>query len=172
MIKFLEHPHWGYKPRTVENVSASDLTIAFATDFSSAGEMLTKRSCWEQDKKYIAINLSGRKWDEEQQEFIKVFEEGKVNTLNIAGNGIYTLKGVFTQSACDDFVYNFFKYIPGIDKLKLIRSGGQTGFDEAGLKAAVKLGIPALCLAPKGWKFRTEAGFDIQSEKLFKARFI
>lgn len=57
-------------------------------------------------------------------------------------------------------------------KITGIRSGGQTGIDEAGLKAAIKLGIPALCLAPKGWTFRDINGIDIKDEYLFKSRFI
>ena len=51
-----------------------------------------------------------------------------------------------------------------------IRSGGQTGADESGLKAAVKLGIKAVSLCPKGWRFRTETT-DISNEELFKNRF-
>ena len=51
-----------------------------------------------------------------------------------------------------------------------IRSGGQTGADESGLKAAVKLGIKAICLCPKGWRFRI-ATEDISDKVLFKKRF-
>lgn len=40
------------------------------------------------------------------------------------------------------------------------------------LKAAVRLGIPTLCLAPKGWKFRDINGVDISDETQFKARFL
>jgi hypothetical protein len=56
-------------------------------------------------------------------------------------------------------------------KVTLIRSGGQTGFDEAGIKAAVKLGIPALVHAPKNWLFRDIEGNDYTNEEVFKNRF-
>jgi hypothetical protein len=56
-------------------------------------------------------------------------------------------------------------------KIESIRTGGQTGFDEAGAKAAIKLGIPTMILAPKGWTFRDITGKDISNEKQFKARF-
>ena len=52
-----------------------------------------------------------------------------------------------------------------------IRSGGQTGTDEAGIIAAFILDLPRIVLAPKGWLFRNKEGIDIRDEKLFKARF-
>jgi hypothetical protein len=55
-------------------------------------------------------------------------------------------------------------------KITSIRSGGQTGFDEAGAKAGLKLGLPTTVLAPKDWEFRTNEG-NIKSEKAFKSRF-
>lgn len=96
-------------------------------------------------------------------------------TLNIAGNGIYTMKGLLTQEVCDNFTYKLLKAVVEHPDLKyeisLIRSGGQTGFDEAGNKAAIKLGIPTLVYAPKGWKFKTLVG-EFSNEKLFKMRFV
>jgi hypothetical protein len=96
-------------------------------------------------------------------------------TLNIAGNGIYTMKGKYTQQQVDDFTYNLLKAViesPNLKtKIESIRSGGQTGFDEAGTKAGIKLGLPTLTLAPKGWTFRDITGKDISNEQQFKARF-
>jgi len=96
-------------------------------------------------------------------------------TLNIAGNGIYTMKGKYTQQQVDDFTYKLLNKIlnsPNLkNKIESIRTGGQTGFDEAGAKAGIKLGIPTIINAPKGWMFRNEKGQDISSEKSFKERF-
>jgi len=96
-------------------------------------------------------------------------------SLNIAGNGIYTMKGKYTQEEVDDFTYELLKAViesPTLkNKITSIRTGGQTGFDEAGAKAGIKLGIPTLILAPKGWKFRNISGQDISNEQAFKARF-
>ena len=102
-------------------------------------------------------------------------QELKEISLNIAGNGIYTMKGKYTQQQVDEFTYQLLKAVIESPKLKVkinsIRTGGQTGFDEAGAKAGIKLGIPTTILAPKGWTFRNKEGQDISDETLFKARF-
>ncbi len=98
----------------------------------------------------------------------------KFITLNIAGNGIYTMKGIYKQKEVDAFTYDLLKEVVSSPNLKnkigFIRSGGQTGFDEAGIKAGDMLGIPTLVYAPKGWRFKTSEA-DISDEKLFKLRF-
>jgi hypothetical protein len=97
-------------------------------------------------------------------------------TLNIAGNGIYTMKGKYPQALLDGAMERLLEYVTLSDNLKnkivSVRSGGQTGIDEAGAKAGIKLGIPTTVLAPKGWKFRNESGTDISNEQAFKARFV
>lgn len=97
----------------------------------------------------------------------------KVTSLNIAGNGIYSLKEKFTQKDIDDFIYEFLKTLifEYYGEPVSIRSGGQTGVDEAALKAGDKLGLETICLAPKHWLFRDERGIDIMSEQLFLKRF-
>ncbi len=101
--------------------------------------------------------------------------QSKGITLNIAGNGIYTMKGKYSQKQIDDFTYDLLKAVIESPNLKTkiisVRTGGQTGFDEAGAKAANKLGIPTIILAPKGWKFRNIFGEDIANETAFKERF-
>ena len=96
--------------------------------------------------------------------------------LNIAGNGIYTFKNKMTQQQLDDYVYNLlFKVVnsPNLrTKINSIRSGGQTGIDESGAKAGVKLGLPTTVLAPLGWKFRDINSKDVSDEQEFKQRFI
>ena len=98
-----------------------------------------------------------------------------MSSLNIAGNGIYTMKGKYTQKQLDDFMYELLNKVLSSTKLNTkiesIRSGGQTGFDEAGAKAGIKLGLPTLVLAPKGWIFRNIESKDISDEQLFKDRF-
>jgi hypothetical protein len=58
------------------------------------------------------------------------------------------------------------------NKITSIRTGGQTGIDEAGAKAGLRLGIPTTVLAPKGWTFRDINSKDISNEKQFKDRFL
>lgn len=95
-------------------------------------------------------------------------------TLNIAGNGIYTMKGFYKQKEADAFTYELLKGVVDspnlVNKIGFIRTGGQTGFDESGAKAGERLNIPTLVYAPKGWRFRTPDG-DVSNEKYFKLRF-
>jgi len=126
-------------------------------------------------------------WTKEGVNVIKNFGEGSAAiefevikpsiTLNIAGNGIYTLKDYgYTQQQIDEFVYDLLKAVISSPKLNvkigLIRSGGQTGVDEAGAKAGARLGIKTFVLAPKYWAFRDINNRDIKDEQLFKQRFV
>jgi len=176
-IIFEKDDSTGYRERTIKNASA-DATIAIAVDFNSAGEILTKNSVLNQGKVYMPID--GNKLEVTKERVDKIVNAlnsiGKDEiSLNIAGNGIYTMKGKYTQEQVDKFTYDLLKAIVESSDLKVkissIRTGGQTGFDEAGAKAGMKLGIPTTVLAPKGWKFRDINGKDISDEKKFKERF-
>lgn len=176
-IVFQEEPTSGYKTRTIKNASA-DATIAFATDFSTSGEKLTHESVLNQGKKYIGLNVNDISESNKSKMIEFAIEElNKVNakTLNIAGNRIFTMKGKYNQQQVDDLTFEILHAIitsPNlITPIELIRSGGQTGFDEAGIKAAVKLNIPALVLAPKNWTFRDITDIDKYDEVEFKKRF-
>ena len=172
---FREEPTTGYRNRTIKNAKA-DATIAFATDFTTAGEKLTKNSVLQQGKKYIPVDTNNSEiTDELVESIVSQLNEVNAKSLNIAGNGIYTLKGKYTQEQVDNYVYELLSRVVNSPNLKTpiatIRSGGQTGYDEAGIKAAQKLGIINGILAPKGWKFRDASGRDISNEQAFKARF-
>ena len=165
----------GYRERTIKNASA-DATLAIAMDFTSAGERLTKRSVLDQNKYYQAIDICrGLNIEKEViDHIVDQFNVLKVKTINIAGNGIYTMRGYYTQEQCDKFTYDLLNTIISSEdlmyKIDLIRTGGQTGFDESGAKAGEKLGIKTIVLSPHGWKFRDLRG-DISNEVLFKKRF-
>lgn len=186
-IDFQEEKSSGYRERTVKNASA-DATIAIAVDFTSAGERLTKSSVESQKKKYIDISADTLEVTDEkvnkivdslnsipgkQSDLFTNVKQGV--SLNIAGNGIYTMKGKYTQQEIDDYTYNLLKSVIDSPKLNVnitsLRTGGQTGFDEAGAKAGIKLNIPTKILAPKGYTFRNINGQDISNESQFKERF-
>jgi len=175
MIYFQEEKTVGYRTRTIKNADA-DATLAFAMDFNTAGERLTKQAVRDNKKMYIALHI--KKLSSELEQTIRSLNKiGKSEIiLNIAGNGIYTLKKYhITQNYIDEIVYLFLKEIIESSDSKFsiigIRTGGQTGVDEAGAKAGDKFQIPTLVLAPKGWVFRNEYGLDISNESLFKRRF-
>ena len=174
-IVFEEDQSYGYRERTIKNASA-DATIAIAVDFKSAGERLTKSSVLNQGKKYIGIDANSLSVSSLRvDKIVSIFNAVNVKTLNIAGNGIYTMKGKYTQDIVDDFTYRLLRAVIESPKLKnkieSIRTGGQTGFDEAGAKAGIRLGIPTKVLAPKGWKFRNIKGEDISDKDKFINRF-
>lgn len=166
-----------YPERTGENADWSDITLAFALDFNTAGERLTKKVA---GSKYEAVQLEiGSPEDIEDvtysvsalDKIVEKFKDKGSIKLNIAGNGIYSLKGT-TQEKLNDSITNAIKYL--IDNgvtISEIRSGGQTGVDEAGIIAAQRLGIPNEVHTTADWKFRDASGRDISDEGLFKSRF-
>lgn len=177
MIKFTEHKSSSYRGRTESNVMLSDVTIAFAVDFSTPGEVLTKNLAKKYGRPYLAIDLKQSFSIEKLADRIALFlndnfVEDQTIVLNIAGNGIYTLK-VF-QDIWDAAIVKIFRAILNKRLLPIItkvRTGGQTGIDEAAAKAAYINGIPTEVLAPKGWKFRDVDGKDISDYEQFVNRF-
>ncbi len=167
----------GYQQRTKENADWSDITLALATDFSTAGEKLTKKVAGE---KYTAAKLYKGSLEDPEELTVdysalndvveKAKKVGRPIKLNIAGNGIYTFK--VSQEKINDVLYSTIKYLQdnGVE-IQEVRSGGQTGVDEAGIIAAQRLGIPASVHAPKGFVFRTVDGRDIANREAFESRF-
>lgn len=173
-ITYREHSSPKYPPRTWDNATA-DATIAFAFDFDTPGERLTKDAVISQSKIYIPISPSFIS-SLQVKTTATLLSDAKVKTLNIAGNSLPTvIKFHNTQMACDVLVQIFLELVfknPAFDcHIELIRSGGQSGFDESGIKAAIKFDIPALVCCPKGFKFVNAHGETVCDEFLFKQRF-
>lgn len=178
MISFVLDRCSNYQHRTFHNIELSDMTLIFAIDLTTAGEKCTLNFCNTCEKKVFVFNVkeNGR-MDTSQQDLISevvtYIKENKVKSINIAGNGIYTFnKHGISQERVNELVYNLLNYLieQGCD-IETIRSGGQTGADEAGLMAGDKLCLETICRCPKGWRFRNADGQDITSEEEFKARF-
>lgn len=172
MILFKECEIAGYKARTIENAKA-DVTLAIATDFNTPGEICTRNAVKQHRNTYIQVDLNTMMTMNQVKVVIAALEERMFYTLNIAGNGIYSLKDICTQDKLDTLIYQFLCRIfnSHVSFPTLIVSGGQTGIDEAGLKAANKLAIKTLCVAPKDWVYRDINGVDIYNEETFKKRF-
>ena len=115
---------------------------------STAGEKLTKRVAGD---KYIHSPLpddghgylpydNGAAYEfYAKQIYEELKKKDKISNikLNIAGNGIYSLKGFATQGELNDYVTNLLKSLQSLGiTISEIRSGGQTGVDEAGIIAA------------------------------------
>lgn len=160
-----------YPVRTRENAEWSDITLALAENFSTAGEKLTQRVA---GTKYVSHSLSSSNNPQAIADSIydQIASKGKVKDLklNIAGNGIYTL------NQPQEYYNNLLTEVLSILQSKgvtisAIRSGGQTGIDEAGIIAAQRLGIPSIVHTTSDFKFRGKDNKDVSDEARFKNRF-
>lgn len=170
----------GYSGCTYENAQAPDVdfTVAFATNFQTAGEKCTARAA---GKSLIPVdvfvpgkgllptaeNAAARIYAALPAEF----RDGKPVGINIAGNSLATFS-TYEQKNIDVIVALTFKVLrqSGIN-VRSFRSGGRRGADEAAVAAAQTLGVPVHIHAPKDWKWRDERGVDHTGEQAFKARF-
>lgn len=172
MINVIEHTTASYPGRTAVNVRDSDGTIAFAFNFDSAGEKLTERVCKQYKKPILKIQLREplRDVDEVASHIIDWLRNHNIKHLNIAGNGIRTMQGIFTQETLDTYLYKIFKKVLESYPLEHARSGGQTGADEAGVKALDQLGVETTIVYPKGYRIRTLTK-DIYDKDIASKRF-
>lgn len=173
-----------YPVRTRENANWSDITLSLATDFNTRGEQLTKEAAKdkyvssilprESNNNVLAYNNENAYEYQANQIYKQLKAKGKLNNikLNIAGNGIYSLKNFATQKELNEYITNVIKTLQNLGvTISEIRSGGQTGVDEAGIIAAKNLGIKWSINAPNGFKFRDINGKDIPNRKQFLDRF-
>lgn len=160
ILRLEAHKEYSYVPRTGENARGADVTVAFAADFTTAGERLTKR---EAGPRYVGIPF-GEDPATSADALVKFLAARKGSSLNVAGNGIYTLvaNGV-TQVHANQWVFEVLSLVHARAPLSSIRSGGQTGIDQAGLVAAIALGVPAYGLYPKSFRRRNAEGEEVHS---------
>ena len=95
-----------YPGRTALNVRESDATIRFATDWESAGEVLTLDLCRKHKKAHFEIT-PGRKWT--PIDVIEWIELNKIGVLNVAGNSEETAPGI--QELVVDFLGEVFRVL-------------------------------------------------------------
>ena len=163
-----------YPQRTKENAQWSDITLDITETNKGSGGVneLTKRVA---GNKYVHFQLhdSGETSSDPDAIFASIKEAGLPTTnikLNIAGSEIGRLK--HTQEEYNNEVERLIKGLLDLGvTISEIRSGGQTGIDEAGIIAAQKLGIKWSVNAPNGFKFRTKDGIDISDKDKFMSRF-
>lgn len=160
LLRLEAHESYSYVPRTGENARGADVTVAFAVDFNTAGERLTKR---EAGNRYVGIPF-GSDVAQAAAKLVTFMREKNAQSLNIAGNGIYTLaEHGTTQAKANQWVYDVLALVMSQVKLSAVRSGGQTGIDQAGLVAAIALNLPALGLYPARFRRRNAQGNEVTS---------
>lgn len=145
-----------YAPRTYANAKKADWTVAIAIDFTTAGENCTKKAAGEKITCFqITQSTTRQELLEFSRELWRVCKRNNVKTLNVAGNGIYTWsQHGFTQEFVDDILLKLLRPVVEHWDFDLVISGGQTGTDIAGVKAAYNLGVNVEAHLPKGYKQR------------------
>lgn len=147
-LEVLEHASASYSPRTYANAHGADLTVAFAVDFETAGERLTHKAS---AGRYVGIPLASEPLAAARLLY-KALRGHNAHSLNVAGNGIYTLaKHGWSQDRVNEYVHAVLAKVHEHWPLERIRSGGQTGIDIAGVAAAHALGINATAFLPHGF---------------------
>ena len=162
LLRLVEHSSDRYPPRTFANAKAADLTVAFAQDFGTKGEQLTKRAAGDA---YLAVPLdepplvaARRIWSACKRHDARV--------LNVAGNGIYTLAPEgWTQALLDSHIFEILSKVSQHWPLERVVSGGQTGVDQSGLTVAVALGLEAVGTLPAGFLRRGLSNRDERCPK-------
>lgn len=155
----IEHKSSNYSPRTYHNASQG-VTLAIATDFTTAGEKLTHKASNGKIVQIDYFNTLDKLYP--ARSVYSLLKKNNCHILNIAGNGIYTLqkKGV-TQEQVNQYVFDIVSLVHHHWPIERIVSGGQTGMDLAGLVTGCALNIETIGTWPKGFKMRFEDGKDV-----------
>lgn len=164
-----QHKSVKYPPRTYYNATSAGVTLALALNLETAGELLTKKAA---ENRYIGFKLTDDIDDIMiARQLYKKMKQDNVNTLNVAGNGIYTL----SEHGCSQDFINYFTYkiISKVHQhwpIEKIYTGGQTGVDISGAVTGYLLGIPTEVTLPLGYLQRFEDKKDVTGtrEKVFE----
>lgn len=159
-----------YKTRTLQNIKESDATLIISCNLNTPGEKLTLKLLNEYKKPYLVAKVISKKLNIPSISLEKFIDKYNIKMLNIAGNSICRYKYI-KQDELNELIYSFLKSCSNINNIKEIQSGGQTGTDEAGIIAGLKLGIKTK-INMVNWMFRDENGKDISNKDLFINRFI
>lgn len=168
-----------FHDRTVENARWADFTVAFAVDFTSPGERLTATAAGNE---YLPFDLphdgAGLEDDALRRRMAIILSRRLESMtepvrLNVAGSTAADLaRHGISQEQADSFVTDVLGR--ALDEGLVIgelRSGGQSGIDEAGTKAALALGIPASQVVPRGFLYLDESGKPHWNRDSFLSRF-
>lgn len=186
-IKFVASKAPGYPSRTFANAAMADVTIDFSmAPIGSGGTRgLTRIAAEKAGKVYINVPVSDSGFDPAvaakiitnavKRASLKVLAVTGPFSVNFAGHELGKMS--IPQAEIDRLVEQTLRMVQFElsasqgNVIKSVRSGGQTGFDEAGIKAGVVLGVPTEILAPRDWNYRPAQTDVIGDEAGFKARF-
>lgn len=151
-----------YSMRTRHNATTSDLTVACALEFTTAGEIHTKKMAGE---KYLALPLD-RPAIECARALYRELVKRNAKILNLAGNGMHVLSNMgVTQRQVNVWVHDMLVLVHAHYPLQLLKSGGQTGVDIAAAVVGPYLHIPTEINFPLGFMQRNESGSDFMQSQ-------
>ena len=168
-----------FHDRTVENARWADFTVAFAVDFTSPGERLTATAAGNE---YLPFDLphdgAGLEDDALRRRMAIILSRRLESMtepvrLNVAGSTAAELaRHGISQEQADAFVTDVLgRAVDEGLRIQELRTGGQSGIDEAGTKAALALGIPASQVVPRGFLYLDESGKPHWNRDSFLSRF-
>lgn len=168
-----------FHDRTVENARWADFTVAFAVDFTSPGERLTATAAGNE---YLPFDLphdgAGLEDDALRRRMATILArrlESRADPvrLNVAGSTAADLsRHGISQEQADAFVTDVLgRAVDEGLRIQELRTGGQSGIDEAGTKAALALGIPASQVVPRGFLYLDASGKPHWNRDSFLSRF-
>jgi len=181
---FREHPDPGYPGRTEWNAANSDVTIDFAKlrggrIVGSGGDKgLTRLMALRHQRAYVGVPIAPDHLDgaAAADTILAGLPPSPASLrVNIAGHGLSGMGGI-GQAVINAYLAETLAIVVAAlaarsQSVGLVMSGGQTGFDEAGIMAGRALGLPTMVTAPRGWRFRPGDGRDVADEEAFMARF-
>lgn len=85
-FNLVEHTSYDYPPRTKANATEGDATVRLATNFNSAGEILTLKYVRKANKPVFDILLDGKDYERKGIELASFIKLHNVKVLNVAGN--------------------------------------------------------------------------------------
>lgn len=148
----------GYAARTRANAQRYDVTVAFAIDYGSAGEKLTRSAAGD---RWVGVPMTQQPVEAARNLF-RVLRQRQAETLNVAGHGLSTLARFgWSQDEVDHWVFEVLRTVHPHWALKKLGSGGQTGVDIAGAAAGHALGLDVELHMPRGFVQRLADGRDI-----------
>ena len=168
-----------FHDRTVENARWADFTVAFAVDFTSPGERLTATAAGNEYLPFDLPHDGAGLEDYALRRRMAIILSHRLESmtepvrLNVAGSTAAELaRHGISQEQADAFVTDVLgRAVDEGLRIQELRTGGQSGIDEAGTKAALALGIPAYQVVPRGFLYLDESGKPHWNRDSFLSRF-
>jgi hypothetical protein len=148
----------GYRQRTIRNATESDVTVSVSRDRMTDGEKLTRSSVARARKPMVEMDHESATFEADVENLVNRLNQvsaAKNNepiVINAAGNGVHTLR--VNQDVADLYAMRIFDAVLNSPnrqfEIAQVRSGGQTGYDIAFIKAALANDIPVKIHAARG----------------------